>query len=98
MYLKTLLDQYEYMEMPIALLPTMLLNITISARKPSMDMSTWKYKKGMYGLKQAGILANKILKKQLACHGYFEQPHTPGLWKHVSPPIWFNLCMDDFGI
>jgi hypothetical protein len=38
----------------------------------------------MYGLPQAGILANKLLKKWLARHGYFEQPHTPGLWKHVS--------------
>jgi hypothetical protein len=54
--------------------------------------------KGMYGLIQAGILANKLLKKWLACHGYFEQPHTPGLWKHVSCPVWFNLCVDDFGI
>jgi hypothetical protein len=22
----------------------------------------------------------------------------PGLWKHVSHPVWFNLCVDDFGI
>ncbi len=21
----------------------------------------------------------------------------PGLWKHVSQPIWFNLCVDGFG-
>jgi hypothetical protein len=54
--------------------------------------------KGMYGLPQAGILANKLLKEQLAHHGYFEQPHTPGLWKHVTCPVWFNLCVDDFGI
>jgi len=55
-------------------------------------------RKGMYGLPQAGVLANKLLKECLARHGYFEQPHTPGLWKHVSRPIWFNLCVDDFGI
>ena len=54
--------------------------------------------KGMYGLPQAGILVNKLLKKWLALHGYFEQPHTPGLWKHVSRPVWFNLCVNDFGI
>ena len=54
--------------------------------------------KGMYGLPQAGILANKLLKKWLALHGYFEQPHMPGLWKHVSHPVWFNLCVNDFGI
>jgi hypothetical protein len=35
--------------------------------------------KGMYGLPQAGILANKLLKKRLAKHRYFEQLHTPGL-------------------
>jgi hypothetical protein len=35
--------------------------------------------KGMYGLPQAGILANKLLKKRLAKHAYYEQPHTPGL-------------------
>jgi hypothetical protein len=29
---------------------------------------------------------------------YFKQPHTPSLWKHVSRPIWFNLCVDNFGI
>ena len=22
----------------------------------------------------------------------------PGLWKHISHPVWFNLCVDDFGI
>ena len=52
----------------------------------------------MYGLPQAGILANKLLKKRLARYGYFELPHTPGLWKHVSRPIAFTLVVDDFGI
>jgi hypothetical protein len=55
-------------------------------------------RKGMYGLPQAGVLANKLLKKRLTWHGYFKQPHTPGLWKHHSRPVWFNLCVDDFGI
>jgi hypothetical protein len=55
--------------------------------------------KGMYGLPQACILANKLLKECLAHHGYFEQPHTPlGLWKHVTCPVWFNLCVYNFGI
>ena len=52
----------------------------------------------MYGLLQAGILANKLLQKQLGRHGYFEVQHTPGLWKHVLRPVWFNLCIDDFGV
>jgi hypothetical protein len=53
---------------------------------------------GMYGLPQAGILANKLLRQRLGCHGYFEVQHMPGLWKDISCPIWFNLCVDDFGV
>jgi hypothetical protein len=52
-------------------------------------------RKGMYGLPQAGILANKLLKEQSVHHGYFKQPHTPGPWKHVTCPVWFNLCVDN---
>jgi hypothetical protein len=52
----------------------------------------------MYGLPQAGILTNKLLKKCLTIHGYYKQPHTLGLFKHESQPYWFNLAVDDFGI
>jgi hypothetical protein len=54
-----------------------------------------KIHKGIYGLPQAGILANRLLKERLAHHGYFKQPHTPGLWKHVTCPVWFNLCLEE---
>ena len=52
----------------------------------------------MYGLCQAGILANKVLKENLEKDGYFELPHTPGLWKHESDPIAFSLVVDNFEI
>ena len=55
-------------------------------------------RKAIYGLPQAGVLANKLLKKRLAPAGYYEMPHTPGLWKHVSRPIAFTLVVDDFGV
>ena len=55
-------------------------------------------RKAIYGLPQAGVLANKILKKRLAPSGYYEMPHTLGLWKHVSCPIAFTLVVDDFGV
>ena len=41
-------------------------------------------RKAIYGLPQAGILANKLLWKRLAPHGYYEVAHTPGLWRHVK--------------
>ena len=54
--------------------------------------------KGMYGLIQAATLAYKNLVKNLEPHGYFPCPNTTGLWKHVSRPTTFCLCVDDFGI
>jgi len=54
--------------------------------------------KGMYGLPQASILANKVLPECLAKRGYFELPYTRGLWTHVHRPVWFTLIADDFGV
>ncbi len=57
-----------------------------------------KIRKGMYGLPQAGILANQLLEKRLATKGYYQCQHTPGLWRHVWHNINFCLVVDDFGI
>jgi hypothetical protein len=54
--------------------------------------------KGMYGLPQAGILANKLLKERLQPHGYTECKHTPGLWHHHTQALMFTLVVDDFGV
>ena len=55
-------------------------------------------RRAVWGLPQAGILANKLLKKRLAPHGYHECKQTPGLWKHTTRPISFTLVVDDFGV
>jgi hypothetical protein len=52
----------------------------------------------MYGLPQAGILANKLLEQRLNARGYYHCQHTPGLWRHVWRDIIFCLIVDDFGI
>ena len=57
-----------------------------------------KIKKGMYGLKQAAILAYNHLKKTLVPHGYTPVVGTVGIWKHDTRPIKFCLSVDDFGI
>ena len=54
--------------------------------------------RGMYGLPQSVILANKLLEKRLAKQGYHELPHTPGLFLHETRQVWFMLVVDDFGI
>jgi hypothetical protein len=52
----------------------------------------------MYGLKQAGLLANQLLQKRLEPYGYYPASHTPGLWLHKSRPIAFTLIVDDFAV
>ena len=54
--------------------------------------------KGIYGLLQAGILANHKLKKDFLPYGYIPCHHTPGLWRHIWRPITFTLVVDDFGV
>ena len=61
----------------------------------------WVYiemRRTVWGLPQAGILANKRLRRKLAPFGYYENTNTPGLWSHKSRPIAFILVVDDFGV
>ena len=55
-------------------------------------------RKGMYGLPQAGLLAQQLLEKRLNAHGYNQDPTIPGFWTHTHRPIQFILTVDDFGI
>ncbi len=57
-----------------------------------------KIQKGMYGLPQAGIIAQQLLKKRLKAHGYSQSTITPGLWKHDTRPIIFSLIVNNFGV
>ena len=54
--------------------------------------------KAIYGLKQAGKLANKQLEKVLLTHDYYPSEYTPGLYLHKTRPISFTLVVDDFGV
>ena len=57
-----------------------------------------KINKGMYGLKQAALLAYNRLVKLLQPHGYYPEPNTNGIWSHNTKLTKFCLCVDDFGI
>jgi hypothetical protein len=52
----------------------------------------------MYGLPQAGIIAQQLLEKRLAKVGYHQSKIVPGLWKHETKDIFFTLVVDDFAI
>jgi hypothetical protein len=55
-------------------------------------------RRAVWGLPQAGILANKLLIQKLAPFGYSECVNTPGLWVRETRPISFTLVVDNFGV
>eukprot|EP00804_Cyclotella_cryptica_P027479 CCRYP_007450-RA/>CCRYP_007450-RA protein AED:0.29 eAED:0.29 QI:0/0/0/1/1/1/3/0/633 len=97
-YLATPLDRFEYMRIKAELVPEDFKRQYKLHDKIYKGFIYMEIRRGCYGLPQSGILANKLLKKRLAKHGYFEVAHTPGLWKHVSRPVQFTLVVDNFGI
>ena len=54
--------------------------------------------RGMYGLPQAGKLAQDQLSKRLNEVGYYQSKTTLGYWTHTWRPISFTLVVDDFGV
>jgi hypothetical protein len=67
----------------------------------ALAVGDWVYieiRKGMYGLKQAGLLANQLLQTRLIPFGYYPAQHTPGIWLHKTRSISFTLCVDDFAV
>ena len=52
----------------------------------------------MCEIPQAGWIALNALVKQLDLYGYHTSSKPPGLWKHNSQNINFNLVVDDFGV
>jgi hypothetical protein len=54
--------------------------------------------KGMYGLKQAALLANQLLQTRLVPFGYYPARHTPGLSLHKTRRSSFTLVVDDFEV
>ena len=97
-YLTAQLDHHEYICMPIDIFPQEFIDQCGLASNVHNDFVYRAIVRCMDGLPQSGILANKLLRERLLKHGYYEMPHTPGLWKHVSRPISFTLVVDDFGI
>ena len=49
--------------------------------------------RGIYGLSQAGLLANKLLEKRLNKHGYHQSN-----WNFGCVSNTFTMVVDDFGV
>jgi hypothetical protein len=97
-YLGTPLPRFEYMKMLLSHFPEEIIQ---KYNLNALAVDGWFYietRKGMYGLNQAGLLANQLLQTRLAPFGYYPSRRTPGLWLHKTRPISFTLVVDDFAV
>jgi hypothetical protein len=97
-YLGTPLPRFEYMKMLLSRFPE---EIVQKYNLNTLAVDGWVYieiRKGIYGLKQAELFANQLLQTSLAPFGYYPARHTPGLWLHITRPIYFSLVVDNFEV
>jgi hypothetical protein len=97
-YLCSDLPDYEYVRIPTHMLPQAIVELYHLESKISNGYVYAEVRKGMYGLPQAGKLADDRLRKFLAPFSYAPCPVNPRLWKHLHSDLMFTLVVDDFGI
>lgn len=98
-YLNTPLKRYEYLRFPIKDIPDNVIQQYSLNEKVTPDGYVFgKVQKGMYGLPQAGLLAQELLEERLEKKDYYQSKLTPGLWSHQTRSIQFTLVVDDFGV
>ena len=97
-YRNTPMARYEYMRLRIADMPDNVIEHYNLRNKATPDgYISCKNQKGIYGLPQAGIITQQLLKESLKQHGYRQSQTTPGVWKHATRLISFSLIVDNFG-
>jgi hypothetical protein len=98
-YLNTPMKRYEYMHIKITDIPKEIINeYKISEIAMDDGYIYCKIQKEMYGLPQAGIIAQELLQESLAKVGYHQSKIIPGIWTHKMQKICFTLVVDDFAI
>ncbi len=98
-YLNTPMKHYEYMHLKITDIPDEIIKEYKLDEKVTTDGYIYtEIQKGMYGLPQAGIIAQELLADRLAKHGYTQSKIIPGFWKHATKPICFTLVVNDFAV
>ena len=71
-YLNTPMERSEYMRLPITVIPQEIIDAYNLLPLLHNGYIYMEIQKGMYGLPQAGILANNLLTERLAPHGYYQ--------------------------
>ena len=95
-YLGTPLTRPEWLRIPIKFIPADVIMLHSLEDYIVNGSILFCVLKGMYGLPQAGKLAQERLVAHMALSGYTEDPNVPCLFAHTSNGITFTLVIDDF--
>ena len=80
-YLNTPMSRYEYLRHRLDNFPEdVIAQYNLKDIVTSDGHVYIEVRKGMYGLPQAGLLAQELLEKRLEKHGYTQSKNTPGFW------------------
>jgi hypothetical protein len=97
-YLNSLMARYKYMPLHIADMPEDVIEHYNLRDKATPDGYVYcEIQNGIYGLPQASIITQQLLKERLQ-NGYRQSQTIPGLWKHDTCPIIFSLDISNFGV
>jgi len=93
------MKRYEYMRIKITDVPEEVIEHYRLGEIVTEDGYVYcEIRKGMYGLPQAGIIAQELLQERLAKVGYHQSKIVPGLWTHKTRNTCFTLVVDNFAI
>jgi hypothetical protein len=91
----TPMKRNKYFRMKIDLFPQDIIEEFNLLDKVDHDGNVFcEVRRGMYGLPQAGIIAQQLLEERLIVAGYQQSKLTPGFWMHTWRPISFTLVVD----
>jgi hypothetical protein len=98
-YLNTPMKRYKYMHLKLSdILEEIIEEYKLSEIVTEDGYVNCKIRKGMYGLPQAGLIAQDLLEQRLSKVGYSQSKIIPGLWTHETKETCFTLVVDNFAI
>ncbi len=94
-YLNMPMKRYEYMHLKLADIPEEIIEEYKLHEIVTDDSYVYcEIRKGMYGLPQAGIIAQELLEQRLSKVGYSQNKIIPGLWTHETRQTCFTLVVE----
>ena len=98
-YLNTPMERFEYIRLKLSdLSEDFVERYNLEPKADKNGQIYVKIHRGMYGLPQAGLLAQQLLEERFNAKGYSQSTLVPGLCTHEWRPITFTLCVDNFGV